>query len=194
MGNQHVSISEIYRVYKDFPKFEVSNFGNVRHSKSKKPKNQQINAQGYSVISFKENKKRYTLKVHRIVAELFLPAPCDDLILKCSKEHWGKVIVKHKDNDKLNNHYQNLEWSDLKGNTVQAWEDGLIVGLKGSENGRATLNEEVVHNLCKDFEDGMMPSEAVIKYNVSRAQATKIRAGFAWKHIWSQYKIKVNRR
>lgn len=194
MGNQHVSISEVYQVYKDFPKFEVSNFGNVRHSKSKKPKNPQINAQGYKVICFKENKKRYTLKVHRLVAELFLPAPSDDLVLKCSNEHWGKVLVKHKDNNKLNNYFLNLEWSDLKGNTVQAWEDGLIVGLKGSKNGRAVLSEELVHKLCKDFEDGMMPSEAVIKYDISRAQATKIRAGFAWKHISSQYKIKVNKR
>lgn len=194
MGNQHVSISEVYKVYKDFPKFEVSNFGNVRNSKSKKPKNQQINAQGYRVISFKEGKKRFTLKVHRIVAELFLPKPSDDLILKCSNEHWGKVLVKHKDNNKLNNHFLNLEWSDLKGNTVQAWKDGLIVGLKGSENGRAVLDEQLVHKLCKDFEDGMTPSEAVIKYGISRSQATKIKAGFAWVHISSQYRIKVNKR
>lgn len=32
------------------------------------------------------------------------------------------------------------------------------------------------------------------KFNISLSQVQKIRCGIAWKHIWRQYSIKVNKR
>lgn len=193
MGNQQQSTHEVFKTVIGFPRIEVSNFGNVRSSNGK-PRYVRINKQGYVTTQAKIAGKVHTLKVHRLVAELFLDPPSQELVEKCSQEHWGVVLVKHLDNDKTNNHYRNLAWDDLEGNTKQAWGDGLIQGLKGSANGRATITEELVHRMCSDFQDGMQPSAAVEKYGVTRSQATKIRAGIQWKHVWSQYDIKVRRR
>ena len=194
MDNQHRNNLERWEVFKENPRYEVSDHGNVRFSSTGVTKYQCENAQGYLVIQYKILGTRYTKKVHRMVAETFLKPPSKELVEKCSKEHWKVVLVKHLDNNKKNNHYQNLEWSDLKGNTKQAWDDSLIIGLKGSENGRAKLTEEVVEKMCRDFQEGMMPKEAVAKYGCSVQQATKIRAGIQWKHVWCKYNIIVNRR
>ena len=194
MGNQQLSTFEIYKQHPLYPRLEVSNFGNVRDTKSGNPRYTKDNAQGYLYLQVRVDSKRVTLKIHRLVAELFLPEPSAELLVKCAGEHWGKVLVKHKDNNKHNNHFSNLEWSDLLGNTRQAWFDGLIESKIGEANGRAVLNEAIVRNLCIAFEYGMTPKKAVEVFGVSRQQATKIRAGFAWKHIWCEYDIKVNRR
>jgi hypothetical protein len=152
------------------------------------------NKKGYLEVQYKIKGHIKTLKVHRLVAEMFLPEPSEELKLKCSKEHHGKVLVRHLDNNKLNNRHSNLNWCDLETNTKQAWDDGLIPSLKGSLNGRAVLTEDIVHAICKDYELGMKPKEAISKYGISRQQATKIRAGYQWEHVSCQYNIKVNRR
>ena len=194
MGDQQLSISEIYKQHDIYKRLEISNHGNIRDFKTKRPKYWNVNKQGYRVVQVKVEGKRKTLKVHRLVAEMFLDPPKEELILKCSLEHWNKVLVKHLDNNKTNNHISNLQWCDLKDNTNQAWVDGLIRPRIGSSNGRSKLTESVVHKVCQDFEKGMMPKEAVDKHGISMQQATKIRAGIQWKHVWSQYSITVNRR
>jgi hypothetical protein len=193
MENQQVS----YQSYKQHPIYlsiEIDCHGNVRNFNNKQPRYTYVGKSGYRVVQVRHQGKIKTLKVHRLVAELFLPSPSQELLLKCLKEHHNKVLVKHKDNNKLNNHFSNLEYSDLEGNTKQAFDDRLIPFLKGELNGRAVLTEDIVHKVCKAFEEGMQPKEASEVYGISRQQASKIRAGVAWKHISSQYNIVVKRR
>lgn len=195
MDNQQRSTSqEIYKQHPIYTRLEVSNFGNIRCFKTKRPRYTRQGKKGYIVLSYKVKGKPKQLKVHRLVAELHLPPPSMELVVKCKHEHYGKVIVKHLDNDKTNNHVSNLEWSDHKGNVEQAYSDNLIPFLKGEMNGRAKLTDSLVHEICKDYQEGMTPTQAIHKYGIPRQQATKIKAGFSWKHIWCQYDIKVNRR
>ena len=188
---------ELYIQHPELPLF-ISNLGNVKKLNFKR-KHTYVDTLGYVVLRFKKKlpsgKDHYTVyKVHRLVAELHLEEPSGSLIELASKEHHGKVCVKHTDNDKTNNKVSNLVWGTSSSNTRDAWNDGLIPSLKGALNGRATLSEELVHKLCKAFEDGMQPKESTTVFGISMQQATKIRAGFQWKHIWCQYNIKVNRR
>ena len=68
----------------------------------------------YYVTISKDNKKKlYT--IHRLVAELYVPNP-DNL-----------PEIDHKDNNRFNNHYTNLEWVSSKENIRRAKETGVLV-------------------------------------------------------------------
>ena len=128
--------------------------------------------------------------MHRLVAIAFLPEPSHELKELCSTKGSGVVLVNHIDGNKLNNNYTNLEWCDDGYNTRHASATGLNPPHIGENNGRAVLTEDIVHEVCKAFEMGMTPLEATSVYQISRQQASKIRAGIAWKHIWKLYNIK----
>lgn len=145
-------------------------------------------------VNFKKDGKQYTKKVHRFVGKYFLSEPSKELIELCEYKWPYVVCINHKDHNKLNNHVDNLEWCDINHNNQEAIKAGIVPIMKGSRNGRSVLNEDIVHEICKDYEQGMMPKDAVEKYGISRQQATKIRAGYAWKHVWVNYDIDINRR
>lgn len=81
----------------------VSNLGNI-FSKSKKRLLKFKNNKGYYNVSLSKNGKPHHKIVHRLVAEAFIPNP------------EGFREINHKDEDKTNNHVDNLEWCDSKYN------------------------------------------------------------------------------
>ena len=94
-------------IWRDVIGFEnlylVSNLGNVYSIHSKKQLKLKDNKGYYNVTLFK-NGKRYYKIVHRLVAEAFIPNPNN------FKE------INHKDENKINNNVDNLEWCDAKYN------------------------------------------------------------------------------
>lgn len=86
--------------------YQISNLGRVKSfrcsSKFGKPtefilKPSLINS-GYGVVTLYSNEKKRKFQIHRLVATAFLPNPLD---FPC---------VNHKDENKLNNCVENLEW------------------------------------------------------------------------------------
>ena len=59
---------------------------------------------GYLQVNLHCNGKQYQRKIHRLVAQAFLPNP------------YNLPQVNHKDEDKTNNRVDNLEWCDAKYN------------------------------------------------------------------------------
>lgn len=83
--------------------YEVSSFGRIRSV---------VNgllltsdeARGYLRVTLFRNGVRNRQPVHRLVAQAFIPNPCD------------KPSINHKDEDKSNNRVDNLEWCTPKEN------------------------------------------------------------------------------
>lgn len=99
-------MSEIWKSIPDYEGlYEVSNYGRVRsvyrYKRILKP---MISNSGYERVDLFKNKNRKQFSVHRLVALTFIDNP------------EGKKIVNHKDENKLNNHINNLEWVTNKEN------------------------------------------------------------------------------
>ena len=92
----------------DFDNYECSNFGKVRNVNSNFLAPSTIG--GYLTISLNKNNERYSFKVHRLVAFLFVKNPD-------SKKF---DVVNHLDKNRTNNRFLNLEWTDMAGNTKHA--------------------------------------------------------------------------
>ena len=95
-------------------KYDVSNFGRVRsYYKGLHIKTQRINNCGYCYVKlYVKGKRQKMARVHRLVAEAFIPNP-DNL-----------SDVNHKDMNKTNNHVSNLEWSSHRGNVKHSYMNG----------------------------------------------------------------------
>ena len=106
-------MEEIWKAIPDYEEYyEVSNTGKIRsvtrtiiykngavHNLIGKELKQDIEKnQGYYRICLNKNGIKKTFKVHRLVALAFIPNP-DNL-----------PFVNHKDENKLNNNINNLEW------------------------------------------------------------------------------------
>lgn len=94
---------EIYK--RAFGKYEVSNYGKVRNSKTGRVLAQQTDKYGYPVVCLYESSKRHMVKVHRLVAKAFVP------------NEGNKPQIDHIDGNKTNNAYTNLRWSTPKENS-----------------------------------------------------------------------------
>lgn len=80
--------------------YSISNLGRVasHHQDKHRILKTPANSRGYAYVDLSQNGVRKSFRVHVLVAEHFIPKP------------HGQVEVNHKDEDKLNNRVDNLEW------------------------------------------------------------------------------------
>lgn len=79
---------------------------------------------GYLSVELWADYKRKVMKVHRLVAQTFIPNPN------------GYKEVNHLDGNKENNHVDNLEWCTRSENLKHAYKLGLRTATQGERNGR----------------------------------------------------------
>lgn len=104
---------QIEEVWKDIPNYEglyqISNLGRVKSLPRKwSPKETILKAEGkseeYLHVSLWKNRVSYHLYIHKCVAQLFVPNPNN------------YTYINHKDENKRNNTYSNLEWCTFEYN------------------------------------------------------------------------------
>lgn len=97
-----------YKQY-NFSIYEISNYGNVRNSITKKFMSN--HTEEYLKVSLVDQitKKSKSVKIHRLVAEKFVNGK--------SKTH---KYVNHINENKLDNYFKNLEWVTQKQNTIHS--------------------------------------------------------------------------
>lgn len=108
---------ENWKTIEGYEKYQVSDKGMVKSFKKSSEGEilkGGIDSDGYHIVLlYPDNGKRYTAKVHRLVAQAFIPNP------EC------KVAVNHIDGVKTNNHVDNLEWNTNSENVKHAFDTGL---------------------------------------------------------------------
>jgi len=116
--------------------YEVSNLGRVRSMKQyygviARIMPATIQKKGYKAVMFHINGKAKCTKVHRLVAEAFIPNPDN---LPC---------INHIDGNKLNNQASNLEWCTYQQNMQHAVRTGLTHPHRWTEDEKKMLGDKV---------------------------------------------------
>ena len=178
--------------YPEYPKILVTSAGKLINSDTGKDWYVRINKDGYYYFQYTLNKKKYSRKVHRAVAECFVPVP-EHLSYKTDVVCAETVVVKHVDNNKLNNHYTNLVWGTMSENTVEAYRDNLMPKLFGVTHGRCNMTEDQVREICEIYfnhkYEGKIPSSNSVakRLGLTLKQVQKIRYKETWLHIVKEY-------
>ena len=105
--------------------------------------------------------------VHRLVAQKYVPNP------------ENKLQVNHKDGNKLNNYYENLEWVTSQEDRNHAVENDLH--LCGARCSWSKLTSSQVLEILND--DVHTFTELGKMYNVNRNTIRDIKMGKTWKQL-----------
>lgn len=158
-----------YSVTKDGRVYSHARYDSRGHLSKGKWLNPAEDNKGYLRVNLYADGVRTTVKVHRLVAQVFIP-----------NQH-NKPEVNHINGDKADNTIENLEWSTGSENLRHAFSIGLKKGAKGVLNGRAKLSEADVIAIRGS---GHAPLKVLSnKYRVTETQISTVRRGKAWGHI-----------
>lgn len=113
--------------------------------------------------------KQKQVRVHRLVAEAFLPYET------------GKPCVNHIDGNTLNNCVWNLEWCTYSENRIHALSHNLADYGENSSN--AKLRNEDVYEIRILLENGMKQKDIASIYNVHPSVISNIKTNKKWKYI-----------
>lgn len=122
-------------------RYEVNRAGKVRRVDGFVPK-LIANDQGYMMVRLSQ--PRRLERVHRLVAEAFIPNPA------------GKPVVNHLNNDRADNRVENLEWCTQAENLAHADRQGRMQRdyWVGKRSANASLSDEQVRKIRTEYADG----------------------------------------
>ena len=146
--------------------YEVSNLGNVKSLPRKSTcKNERIlkpcvDLKGYLEVVLSKNSKHKTYRIHRLVADTFIP------------NINNQPMVNHKDENKMNNQVSNLEWCDNKHNIRYSLSKQIVrIGKDGTSKVYDTMTDVV--------DDGFRLAHVVSCCKGKR----KTTGGYSWQYL-----------
>lgn len=151
--------------------YRVSSHGNVESVRGRITA--RSDKDGYLVITVGKLKRRKVVKIHRLVAQLFIPNPNN------------LPEVNHIDRDRKNPKVENLEWVSHKGNIAHSVKQGSYANRQlGATNSKAKLSEEDIVDIRMLFDNGLMTQKELAEaYEVGWSTIHNIVFRLTWTHI-----------
>lgn len=123
--------------------YQISSYGRVKSMggwcgtarRKESIRSVSLTKDGYEKVRLVYRGKDRTARIHRLVAEAFLPNP------------ENKDTVNHIDGDKRNNNVANLEWANRSEQMEHAYKLGLKKPEAGTKNWCSKLTEDDVREI-----------------------------------------------
>lgn len=164
-------MKEIWKIMKENNKYEISNFGKIKTIKTQKIRKPIISKKGYYQMIFYINKKPKSYFVHRLVANNFIDNPNN------------YEQINHKNENKLDNRVENLEWCNNKYNANYGTKTERMLKTKWNTF-RKIIQKDKNNNVIKLWEN-IIEIQKETKYN--KANIYKCCEGkykYAYNYIW----------
>ncbi len=149
--------------------YSVSENGIVRNDNTNKILSQRIQ-QGYCHVGLTINGKAKSCRVHRLVAQAFIPNP------------ENKPYVNHIDGIRSNNNVENLEWCTPKENTQHAVRTGLMLPTRERPVVQFSLEGERLAEYVSLAEAARQTNSSVEKIVLCCQMQRKTHNNFQWRY------------
>lgn len=120
-------------------RYQISIHGQVWSATKRDFMKPMVTDKGYLTVELRKGGHRSKARIHRLVAEAFIPNP-DNL-----------PEVNHKDGDKTNNHVSNLEWCTHSDNLKHAYQTGLEKVVSGEKHHWSKLTQDQAEYIRKVY-------------------------------------------
>lgn len=165
-------MKEVWKNIKNYEGYyQVSNYGNIKNVRTGRILKHFIQGCNYYYVILSINNKQKHKYIHRLVAEAFIPNPNN------------YKYINHKDENKLNNNIENLEWCTQKYNCN--YGNGIE---KGHINQRKKINQyDLQGNFIKQWDSALQIRKHL---NISDTHVgdcckgiTKSFKNYIWKYV-----------
>lgn len=160
--------------------YSIDEYGNVYSNSSgsgvrKGIRKPSVDKDGYNCMILCNKYKKTAIKIHRVVAQLYIPNPLN------------KPCINHIDGNKQNNHISNLEWCTRSENSKHAYDTGLrkptdwTTKIHSSSKKVMCIETEEVFDSINIASKKKNIASSSIRHNISGRY--KNAGGFTWKLI-----------
>ena len=151
--------------------YQVSNFGNIKSIKKGIILKHGINKHGYCYVMLSKKNKSKWYSIHRLVAQAFVENKNN---YKC---------VNHKDENKQNNHADNLEWCNHKYNNNY----GTRIEKVAKATSKKVIQYDKHNNLIKVWESIIAASinTKTNRHSIVSCCKNKLKTagGYKWEYV-----------
>lgn len=159
--------------------YYISNYGRIKsvnkvNLDEKLLKGSKSPRGGYRTLNIRlVGKKSCSVYIHKFVAEYFL-----------RKEGQDKEFVVHLDEDKNNNHWQNLKWMSRSELTKWQIDHGVFDSQNKKRGSNTKMTETKVKILKQRIKEGKTKEKVLAKnFNISLAHLKRIQRGQYWGYV-----------
>lgn len=154
-----------------FPNYIIYSDGRIWSKVSNRFLATNVHNNGYIYVDLCKDGKKYSKRLHILVAQHFVPNP-DNL-----------PEVNHKDGNKLNPDYINLEWSTRSDNMIHALDNGLQKCRKITEQ---LLNGEVIarYRSCAEASRVTGIGESTLNNACAGRRGSHYAKGYEWRYVY----------